>query len=222
MATDVQDFLEQSKLFAGAERKSAIKELAACSKSIFLEQGQELFLKGDDADFVYLIVSGEVVASSSKGKGKDTIAGLLRSKDILGEMSLFDNKGRSANAWAVTSVELIAIPNEDIRDFYDKNPECMLALIKVFVARVRASNQIFQDMVRLDTPGRTAKRLLNFSRGKDKFQLNITQETLAGLVGATREGVNKALSNFQDLGWLRIEDRTYIIIDRKKLTERAS
>ena len=55
----------------------------------------------------------------------------------------------------------------------------------------------------------------------DEFQLPITQEELAGLVGASRERVNKAISSFVRLGWLEQRDRRYKITNRLQLERRA-
>ena len=50
----------------------------------------------------------------------------------------------------------------------------------------------------------------------------ITQEEFAGMIGASRERVNKAIAQFVRLGWLAQTDRTYRIVDRRKLAQRAS
>ena len=55
----------------------------------------------------------------------------------------------------------------------------------------------------------------------DELQLPITQEELAGLVGASRERVNKAISSFVRLGWLEQRDRRYKITNRVQLERRA-
>ena len=71
-------------------------------------------------------------------------------------------------------------------------------------------------------PGRTAKRPLELSGNEDEFRLRMTQEDLAGLVGASRERVNKALSMFTRLGWLSVEGRNrYKILEREAPEERA-
>ena len=77
------------------------------------------------------------------------------------------------------------------------------------------------DAVFLDVPARTAKRLLELSGDRDEFRLPMTQEDLAGLVGASRERVNKALSAFIRLGWLEQSERRYRITDREQLARRA-
>ena len=73
----------------------------------------------------------------------------------------------------------------------------------------------------LDVTGRTAKRLLELAGEQDEFVLPVTQEELAGMVGASRERVNKALSAFIRLGWIDQADRRYRILDRPQLSQRA-
>ena len=77
------------------------------------------------------------------------------------------------------------------------------------------------DSVFLDVTGRTAKRLLELAGDSDRFELPITQEELAGMVGASRERVNKAIASFIKLGWLSQTERTYNITNRHELEIRA-
>ena len=72
------------------------------------------------------------------------------------------------------------------------------------------------DSVFLDVTGRTAKRLLELAGDDDEFQLPVTQEELAGMVGASRERVNKAISSFIRLGWIEQADRRYRILNRER------
>jgi CRP-like cAMP-binding protein len=64
--------------------------------------------------------------------------------------------------------------------------------------------------------------LLELSGGSDDFVLPVTQEELAGMVGASRERVNKAIASFIRLGWLKQQDRRYHIIMRDRMTVRSS
>ena len=88
--------------------------------------------------------------------------------------------------------------------------------------RLRAMDVALADSMFLDVTGRTAKRLLEMSEGNDSFLLPVTQEELAGWVGASRERVNKAIAAFIRLGWLEQRDRHYTILKRQSLEDRAS
>ena len=91
----------------------------------------------------------------------------------------------------------------------------------MLVARLRNMDEVLADSVFLDVTGRTAKRLLEISDNEDEFSLPVTQEELAGMVGASRERVNKAIASFIKLGWIEQFDRTYRITDREQLTIRS-
>jgi CRP-like cAMP-binding protein len=97
----------------------------------------------------------------------------------------------------------------------------MWNVVRMLSRRLRAMDQALADSVFLDVTGRTAKRLVDLSGGKDEFMLPVTQEELAGMVGASRERVNKAIASFIKLRWLEQHDRSYRILDRAKLEQRA-
>ncbi len=97
----------------------------------------------------------------------------------------------------------------------------MWEVVALYASRLRATDDALADAMLLDVTGRTAKRLLELSGSSDEFVLPITQEELAGLVGASRERVNKAIAAFVRLGWIDQTDRRYRILNRQRLTERA-
>ena len=80
-------------------------------------------------------------------------------------------------------------------------------IVRLLARRLRNTDESLADAVFLDVPARTAKRLLEIAGDADQFRLPMTQEDLAGLVGASRERVNKALSLFTRLGWIEVEGR---------------
>jgi len=77
-------------------------------------------------------------------------------------------------------------------------------------------------------PGRVAKALIDLGvkfgdkRSEGLFvNHDLTQEELAQLVGASRETVNKALADFAQRGWLRLEARSVMILDYERLLKRG-
>jgi CRP-like cAMP-binding protein len=145
---------------------------------------------------------------------------LMEPGDLFGEMGLFDGV-RSADARALEPSTVVAVPYEPVRQILEQQPQLLWEVVRLLTARLRAVDEALSDTVFLDVPGRTAKRLLDLAGDGDEFQLPITQEELAGMVGASRERVNKAIAQFVRLGWLEQQERTYRISDREKLTRRA-
>jgi len=116
---------------------------------------------------------------------------------------------------------VIEVPFEPIKKLYEKDPSQLWEVVTMLVDRLRNMDEVLADSVFLDVTGRTAKRLLEISDNEDEFSLPVTQEELAGMVGASRERVNKAIASFIKLGWIEQFDRTYRITDREQLTIRS-
>jgi CRP-like cAMP-binding protein len=79
-----------------------------------------------------------------------------------------------------------------------------------------------------DVPGRVAKALIDLGvkfgdKREEGLFVNhdLTQEELAQLVGASRETVNKALADFAQRGWLRLEARAVMILDYERMLKRG-
>jgi CRP-like cAMP-binding protein len=103
----------------------------------------------------------------------------------------------------------------------EDQPVLLWKVVELMSLRIRSTDEALADSVFLDVIGRTAKRLLELAGNSDEFQLPVTQEELAGMVGASRERVNKAIASFIRLGWIEQSDRRYRITDRTQLTRRA-
>ena len=104
---------------------------------------------------------------------------------------------------------------------YEENPTELWAVVRLLASRLRSMDENLADSVFLDVTGRTAKRLRELADDSDEFTLPITQEELAGMVGASRERVNKAIASFVRLGWLEQNDRRYVITNREQLSIRS-
>jgi CRP/FNR family transcriptional regulator, cyclic AMP receptor protein len=101
-------------------------------------------------------------------------------------------------------------------------------LLRVLARRLRRTNNNLADLIYTDAPGRVAKQLLALAErfgtspgGTVRVTHDLTQEEIAQLVGASRETVNKALSDFVQRGWISLEGKTFVIHDPERLSRRA-
>ena len=140
---------------------------------------------------------------------------------VFGELGLLDDGARSALARALEPSSVLQIPYSAVKAELQSNPTMLWGVTKLLASRLRVMDEVLSDSVFLDVTGRTAKRLLELSAGADEFTLPITQEELAGMVGASRERVNKAIASFIRLGWIDQHERHYTIIKRDSLELRS-
>jgi CRP-like cAMP-binding protein len=212
--------LAEVELF-GTLPADAVERVAAAAQARTLRRGDVLFREGDPGDELFVVESGRIAIANKSFDGRESVFALMEAGDVFGEMSLFDGRGRSAEARALETSKVFAVPFEPLRTLFREQPELLWPVVELLAGRIRNMDVALADSVFLDVTGRTAKRLLELAGDGDEFQLPITQEELAGLVGASRERVNKAISSFVRLGWLEQRDRRYKITNRVQLERRA-
>jgi CRP/FNR family transcriptional regulator, cyclic AMP receptor protein len=214
------ELLAGSELFSAFDR-SALHDLVRSARPIACERNVVIFEEDAEASELFVVRSGRIAVGRRSVDGRESLVALMEAGDLFGEMPLFDQGTRSASARALEHSEMLGIPYGVVRAALDAKPELLWEVVRLLADRLRNTDSALADAVFLDVTGRTAKRLLELAGGEDDFQLPITQEELAGLVGASRERVNKSIAAFIRLGWIEQLDRRYRIVARDRLTQRA-
>ena len=225
MSTD--DVLSRAPLFAALDRESAAALRTSVSE-LELSKGQVLFSEDQTGDRLYVVLEGKIKLARTSVDGRENLLSVLGPGEMFGELSLFDPRPRTASAIALTDVRLAGLGHDDLRPWLTGRPEVALHLLRALAQRLRRTNDVLADLVFTDVPGRVAKQLLDladrFGQKTDegiRVHHDLTQEELAQLVGASRETVNKALADFAQRGWLRIEAKAVVIMDMERLRNRS-
>jgi len=89
--------------------------------------------------------------------------------------------------------------------------------------RLRRADGKIGGLVLLDVPGRIARLLLDFAdeSGGTTIEKPLTHQTIANMIGASRETVSRAMADFQENGWVNVERRTISLANRPALEQRA-
>ncbi|MBO3745831.1 Crp/Fnr family transcriptional regulator [Streptosporangiaceae bacterium NEAU-GS5] len=221
------DVLSRAPLFAALDRESAAALRTSVSE-IELSKGQVLFSEDQTGDRLYVVLEGKIKLARTSLDGRENLLSVLGPGEMFGELSLFDPRPRTASAIALTDVRLAGLGHDDLRPWLTGRPEVALHLLRALAQRLRRTNDVLADLVFTDVPGRVAKQLLDladrFGQKTDegiRVHHDLTQEELAQLVGASRETVNKALADFAQRGWLRIEAKAVVIMDMERLRNRS-
>lgn len=223
----MQDRLRTAPLFAALDDDAA-NALRSSMVDQRLAKGDVLFSEGEPGEKLYLIESGKIKLSHTASDGRESIIAVLGAGEMLGELSLFDPGPRTATAIAVTNTKVVSLSHEALLPWLVGRPDLAVSLLAALARRLRRTNEALADLVFSDVPGRVAKALLELGSkfGEDSpdglvVHHELTQEELAQLVGASRETVNKALADFSQRGWVRIEQRSVTLLDVDRLDRRA-
>jgi CRP/FNR family transcriptional regulator len=223
----VEGLLARVPLFAALDDESATS-LEATMTTRSIGRGHVVFAEGDPGDRLFVILDGKVKISRAAPDGRENLLALLGAGEMFGELSLFDPRPRTASATTVTTSTLASLDHDDLRPLLFERPEVAVQLLMALAQRLRRTNEAMADLVFTDVPGRVAKALLDLSGkfgvpedGATRVRHDLTQEELAQLVGASRETVNKALSEFAHRGWLQLDGRSVLLLDPDRLSRRA-
>jgi CRP/FNR family transcriptional regulator, cyclic AMP receptor protein len=216
-----EESLARTDFFADAS-PSALQRIAAAGHEVHLVRGDVLFNEGDPPESLYLVLRGRIaIALANPIDRRESVVALMETNDLFGEMGMLDDGPRSAMARALEPTTVLAIPYGPVLELFDEQPKLLWNVTRLLAQRIRVTDEALADSVFLDVTGRTAKRLLELANGTDEFTLPVTQEELAGMVGASRERVNKAIASFVRLGWIDQHERRYTITNREQLSLRA-
>ena len=223
----MEDVVRNAPLFLALDDEASVA-LRASMVEMDLSRGQVVFAEGDSGDRLYVIVEGKIKLGTSSSDGRESLLAILGPGEMFGELSLFDPGPRTATATALTETTLLGLGHDALGPWLNGRTGVAQALLKALSQRLRRTNENLSDLVFSDVPGRVAKALLDLN---EKFgekradgsyvEHDLTQEELAQLVGASRETVNKALADFVQRNWIKLEPRAVLILDLDRLIKRA-
>ncbi len=107
--------------------------------------GEILFREGDASDAMYVIKSGRIAITKTKGSGEIILAEKKKG-EMLGEMAFFDNKPRSAGAKAITECEVIPLPFSSLYAQFKTFPEWLKAVVKTVNSHLREANARIKNL----------------------------------------------------------------------------
>lgn len=186
-------------------------------------KGSVILFEDDPGDALFLVRRGRVKVVLLGEDGREVILGLLGVGEHFGELSLIDDQPRSAHVIAMEDSTMLVLRRDDFRGRVEASPVVAWALLQELSRRLRRADEKIGTLVLLDVPGRIARLLLDTAEecGSDLLDKPLTHQTIAQVIGASRETVSRALREFQDSGWVATEGRRLRLLNREALRVRA-
>lgn len=107
-----------------------------------VKKGHFLFEEGDYPEAMYIVRSGQFSIFVKDGD-KETEVALAGPGNLIGEMSLFDKKLRSASARAKVDSSVVVLPYEQLEKQFETLPEWVRITIKTLSEKLRTTNKKF-------------------------------------------------------------------------------
>jgi len=209
-------YLKQVPLFTGLAEEE-IQELMALAKRRTFRSGEVIFHRDDPGQVLYVIKEGKVKICLISPDGQEISLAVLGKGDCFGEFAILDSLPRSADAVAMEKVECYTLQRSDFHNAVMKNPKIAIQIMEVLTKRLRTTDEMIENLIFLDVPGRVAKKLLELADSHGvkvedgvRIEVRLTQQELASMVGASRESVNKVMGYFTD--------KRFISADKHRIT----
>lgn len=222
MSSTIEGMLRRIPLFSALTDSELAPLAARCRRRVYPPR-ERLFREGDFGQTLYLIAAGYVTIERLSAEG--TVVHLARRGpgEHFGELALFDDLPRSADAVTETTCDLLLLDRRDLMLFLELHPQASWEILRSLAARLReAADQRLTSETR-DALGRLATCLLESAetavpdaRGQLTLE-GLSDSRLAERIGTTRETVNRRLAHLKQLGIVRRDSGALVIVSRERL-----
>jgi CRP/FNR family transcriptional regulator, cyclic AMP receptor protein len=198
--------------------KSAARDLKALDEAVLRDIAAQgavrhypaqavIIHEGDDADSLYIVLSGRVKVYTANEAGREVIINTLGPGEYLGELAL-DGRERSASVMTLEPTSCAVVTGPSLRDFIARHPDFALHLVHKLIHRVRNLTGSVKSLALEDVYGRVVGLLTKLSEphGTQRVVLQrLTQQDIAEHVGSSREMVSRIFKELTAGGYLKVE-----------------
>ena len=226
----VRSVLVRTRLFADCDKEAVDLVHDACELHHFAD-GAIVATYGDDAKTVggfWIIATGCLETSRSWANGKRIVFSYQMPGQLTAFLPIFDGAPAALDIVARGPVSAVFVPRASFIAALRKHPDLALSVLATMSRRTRVDYNRIEMQALNSMRGKMAKILAYLAReklqdgdGAGDFPFKISQEDLAGLLGVTRQNVNKEITWFVREGILEWRYREVAIIDAARLLEVA-
>ncbi len=202
-----------------------MRMIALNSRVRSYKTGVAIMQQLDPGQSFFVILEGTVKVSLNLPDGSEVFLAVLAAGDTVGELSLIDAGGRSADVTAQEPTRILEMDRQLFDTLLASGAEFPRNLMRILSRRLRLANVRIQAHCTLDTFGMVAHQLLEFAElygtptgsGATYVPIRLTQSDLATLIGASRERVNQVMVAYKKSGIITVDSRFHITVERTDL-----
>jgi CRP/FNR family transcriptional regulator, cyclic AMP receptor protein len=178
---------------------------------------------GEKSDALYIILSGRAKIVIDDGEGREVTLTTIGPSEFFGEMSLIDEKPRSASVEALEPCEVLYISKPAFMSCLKDNFDAAMLILKSVVGRLREADRKIASLALMDVHGRVARLIMDLAKESNgNWVVDTGSEEMARMVGASREMVSRVLKDMRDSGLIRRDKRKIIVLDRASMDQRGA
>jgi CRP/FNR family cyclic AMP-dependent transcriptional regulator len=202
-------------------------DILRCAYVKRYKDGALICARGDPPEEWIACARGAVRVSSTSITGKQITLTYIEPGIWFGEVAIFDGDRRTHDAYAHGDSTILCVAKADFKKILALHAELYEALLRLQSRRIRQLFGLVEDLNALPLRARLAKQLLHLVRSygvpslsdgdEMRIGLQLAQEELAQLLGASRQRVNQELKSMEREAAIRIEPGGLVIRNREIL-----
>lgn len=223
MPTDKIDALRRTQMFGELEEPE-LTALAERAIERNLARGEVLFVAGDEARGLYVVVDGALRAFRESVEGREQVIHVERAGATIAELPVFDEGPYPSTVAAEEDSTVLFIDRRDVSRLCLDHPPIALAALKLLAGRLRKCAELVEALSLHEVDQRLAHLLLveglrlGVREGSRlTVDLVLTNQQIAARIGTVREVVSRALNRLQQNGLIRVEGRRIYIPEEEVL-----
>lgn len=207
-------------------------DILRCAYVKRCKDGELITARGDPPEEWIACAKGAVRVSSTSISGKQITFAYVEPGVWFGDTAMFDGDNRTHDAYAHGDTTLLCVAKADFHKILATHVEMSEAMLRLQARRIRLLFGLVEDLNTLPLRARLAKQLLHLVRSygvaslgdgnETRIGLQLAQEELAHLLGASRQRVNQELKSMERDQHIRIEPGGLVVRNRDALMRIAS
>ena len=191
------------------------------------KDGELIAARGEPPEQWIACAKGAVRVSSTAVSGKQITLTYVEPGIWFGDVAIFDGDRRTHDAYAHGDTTVLCVARADFRKILAQHVELYEALLRLHARRIRQLFGLVEDLNTLPLRARLAKQLVHLVRSYGvpcladstelRIVLQLAQEELAQLLGASRQRVNQELKTMEREDIIRIEPGGLVVRSRVAL-----
>ncbi|MNQ16378.1 Crp/Fnr family transcriptional regulator [Acidovorax cavernicola] len=193
------------------------------------KDGDLLAARGDPPEHWIACAKGALRVSSTAVSGKQVTLTYVEPGIWFGDVAMFDGERRTHDTYSHGDTTVLCVARADFQKILATHVELYEALMRLQARRIRTLFGLVEDLNTLPLRARLAKQLIHLVRSygvpnlddgsQTRIGLQLAQEELAQLLGASRQRVNQELKTMEREGTIRIEPAGLVVLDRSALMQ---
>jgi CRP/FNR family transcriptional regulator len=223
MSIDKVSALGKTTLFNGLS-DDELHALADRAVEQTLARDEILFMAGEEARGLYVIVEGAVRAFRESLDGREQVIHVERAGTTIAEVPMFDDGAYPSTVAAEEDSVILFIDKRDVLNLCLRHPNIALAALKLLATRLRRCAELVEALSLHEVDQRLARLLVDEARSRGRqsdkgivFELVLTNQQISARIGTVREVVSRALSRLQQNELIVVSARVITILDEEAL-----